>query len=120
MRQKSLFALTMAVAVFGLAGQAIAHVHLVSSSPSDKSSASAPTEITMRFNGPLVSRVSAIKLMDSRGGEIAATLQPSSNNAEIVAKPDYQLKPGTYRATWTAAGEEDGHRMSGNISFTVK
>jgi methionine-rich copper-binding protein CopC len=74
----------------------------------------------MRFNGPLVSRVSSIKLMDSRGGEIAATLQPSSNNTEIVAKPERPLSSGTYRATWTAAGENDGHRMSGNISFTVK
>ena len=90
MRQKPLFALTIAAALV-LAGQAVAHVHLVSSSPGDKSTASAPTEITMRFNGPLVSRVSAIKLMDSRGGEISATLQPTANKSEIVAKPDHPL-----------------------------
>jgi methionine-rich copper-binding protein CopC len=35
----------------------------------------------------------------------------------MPAKP---LAPGMYRLTWTAAGEDDGHKMSGNISFTVK
>lgn len=120
MRQKSFLALALSSAILGFAGQALAHVHLVSSTPGDKSTAASPTEITMRFNGPLVSRVSAIKLVDSRGGEIAATLQPSSNKTEIVAKPEQPLSPGIYRITWTAAGEDDGHRMSGNISFTVK
>lgn len=120
MRQKPTLTLAIVAAILVLAGQASAHVHLVSSTPKDKSSTAAPAEIVMRFNGPLVSRTSAIKLMDSRGGEVASTVQPSGNSAEIVAKPEQPLSPGIYRATWTAAGENDGHRMSGNISFTVK
>jgi methionine-rich copper-binding protein CopC len=51
---------------------------------------------------------------------MAVTTVPGANASELVGKPDRPLTPGVYRATWTAAGEDDGHRMSGNISFTVK
>lgn len=109
-----------ALAALLWAGPAFAHAHLISSTPADKATVSAPTEITMRFNGPLVGRVSAIKLMDAQGGDVAVTLTPAANATDIVARMDKPLAPGIYRATWTVAAENDGHRMSGNISFTVK
>ena len=116
---KSLPALAVFASFLWGMSPAVAHVHLVSSTPADKSSTESSTEIMMKFNGPLITRVSAFKLTDSRGGQVAAALLPSSNT-EIIAKPQQPLAPGVYRATWTAAGENDGHRMSGNISFTVK
>ena len=98
---------------------ALAHIHLDSSTPRDGSTISAPTEIVMRFSGPIISRASTIKLVDARGGEVSAAILPSGNN-EILARPGHPLAPGVYRLTWKAAGQNAGHRMSGNISFTVK
>ena len=97
-----------------------AHVDVESSNPADKATVSAPSEITLHFSGPLVARVSAVKLVDARGGQVPATLVPTANSRDLVAKPGKPLAPGIYRLTWTAAGEDDGHRMSGNLSFTVK
>lgn len=119
MRPTSLSVLAMCAAVLWTTGPALAHVHLDSSTPRDGSTIAAPTEIVMRFSGPIISRASAIKLVDARGGEVTANIIPSGNT-EILARPDQKLAPGIYRLTWTAAGENDGHRMSGNISFTVK
>ena len=96
------------------------HVDVETSNPADKATVAPPSEITLRFSGPLVARVSAVKLVDSRGGQVPATLVPSANSREMVSKPEKPLAPGIYRLTWTAAGEDDGHRMSGNLSFTVK
>lgn len=97
-----------------------AHVDVESSNPADKATVSAPSEIILHFSGPLVVRVSAVKLVDARGGQVPATLVPTPNSRDLVAKPDKPLAPGVYRLTWTAAGEDDGHKMSGNLSFTVK
>lgn len=109
-----------ALAALLWAGPAFAHTRLVSSAPADKATVSAPAEITMRFNGPLIGRVSAMKLTDAHGGDVAVTLIPAANATDMVARTDKPLAPGLYRATWTVAAENDGHRMSGNISFTVK
>ena len=119
MRLKSFLTHAVWAMILCAASPALAHVHLVSSTPGERSAVSAPTTISLRFNGPLVSRVSAIKLMDGKGGEVAVSLLPSGST-EIVARPDQPLAPGVYRATWTAAGENDGHGMSGNIGLTVK
>ena len=108
------------LASFLWATPGFAHVDVESSNPANKATVSAPSEIKLHFSGSLVARVSAVKLVDARGGQVPATRVPASNSKEIVAKPDKPLAPGVYRLTWTAAGEDDGHRMSGNISFTVK
>lgn len=119
MMPKSLSAVAVLISSFWGA-PAFAHVHLVSSNPADKASVSSPTEINLRFNGPLVSRASAVRITDARGGELPATVVPGAQSSEMVAKPEKPLAPGVYRVTWTAAGEDDGHKMSGNLSFTVK
>ncbi|HKQ11013.1 MAG TPA: copper resistance protein CopC [Rhizomicrobium sp.] len=119
MMLKSAIALAT-LASFLWAAPGFAHVDVESSNPADKATVSSPSEITLRFSGPLVVRVSAVKLVDARGGQVSATLVPTTNSREIIAKPDRPLAPGIYRLTWTAAGEDDGHKMSGNLSFTVK
>ena len=119
MRPTAFSVLTVCAAILWTTGPALAHIHLVSSTPASGSTISTPSEITMRFNEPLISRVSAVRLVDARGGEVTANVIPSLNT-EILARLGQPLAAGTYRLTWTAAGENDGHRMSGNISFTVK
>jgi len=119
MRPTSFSVLTVCAAILWGTAPALAHVHLVSSTPATGSTVSAPTEIMMRFSGPLVSRASAIKLVDARGGVVTVGIVSSGNTA-ILARPGHPLATGIYRLTWTAAGENDGHRMNGNISFTVK
>lgn len=111
----------LAIMAFSLwATPGFAHVDVESSTPANKATVSAPSEITLHFSGPLVTRVSAVKLVDMHGGQVPATLVPTANSKDMVAKPGKPLAPGVYRLTWTAAGEDDGHKMSGNLSFTVK
>ena len=119
MINKSTAALAM-MTFFSWVTPGFAHVDVDSSVPANKATVSAPSEITLHFSGPLVARVSAVKVVDARGGQVPVTLVPTSNSKDLVAKPSKPLAPGVYRLTWTAAGEDDGHRMSGNISFTVK
>ena len=119
MRPTSFSVLTVCAAILWGTAPALAHVHLDSSTPRSGSTISPPTEIVMRFSGPIISRASTIKLVDARGGEVTVGIIPSGNT-EILARPGHPLAVGIYRLTWRAAGENDGHRMSGNISFTVK
>ncbi len=99
---------------------ALAHVKVVSSTPADKSAVPSPATISIRFSNPLMPAHSEIRITDAQGGGIAVTLTPPTDTSEIIVTPAKPLAPGTYRATWSAAGQSDGHHMSGNISFTVK
>ena len=119
MRPTSFSVLIASAAILWTTGPALAHVHLESSTPRNGSTISAPTEIIVRFSGPIIARSSGIKLVDERSEEVSAAILPSGNR-EILARPGHPLSPGIYRLTWKAAGENDGHRMSGIISFTVK
>jgi len=97
-----------------------AHAAMVDSFPAKGQVLTAsPAEIQITFNEHVEARYCRIKLRSGDGKNFDAD-RPSADktrpNAIVAAVP--VLRPGTYRAVWTAVGS-DGHKTHGDFSFTV-
>jgi len=97
-----------------------AHASLVDSFPAkDQVMTGSPAEIHLTFNEHVEARYCRVKLV-SDAGKNFDTDRPAADkanpNAIVAAVP--VLKPGIYRAHWTAVGS-DGHKTHGDFSFTV-
>ena len=112
--------LALAAVAATLSPLAGAHASLVDSFPAKGQTLSgSPAEIHLTFNEHVEPRYCRIKLRSNDGKNFDAD-RPSADktrpNAIIAAVP--VLRPGTYRAVWTAVGS-DGHKTHGDFSFTV-
>ena len=95
---------------------ALAHTHLVSSVPADKSELSvAPKETVLTFAEPVV--LTSARLQSSDGAKTVLKPLPDKPVKEAhVALP--ALAPGRYTLQWRATSD-DGHVMSGELSFVI-
>lgn len=102
-------------------GTAWAHAALKSATPAKGAElASAPGEVTLRFNEKLAAAFSNIKVVDGAGKAVTtgkAALDAADPSVMKVAVP--VLAPGKYTVRFIAVGD-DGHRRTGAYSFTVK
>lgn len=117
---------------FGLAGligsaavfatsPAWAHAQLVSSNPVANATVAAPPKaITLTFNEKLAPAFSKFELvMPEHGGmKVAVKTAVSADGMSITGAPEAALTKGAYKIVWTAASA-DGHRMNGEVAFTV-
>ena len=107
-----------AMLTFG-ATQALAHAELVHTVPAAKSSGAAPAAIQLHFSDAIEMKFSSFKVTDIDGKEVA--IKAVAGDAKTLsATPTAPLAPGLYTVTWSAASVEDGHKMKGTFSFTVK
>ena len=116
-----LFAGIVGVAALGLATPVLAHAKLVSSNPADRAVVdAAPSAITLRFNERVVPAFTTIELtMPEHGGmKVPVRVNVGSDGKTVTGVPASRLAKGAYRIVWTAASS-DGHRMNGNLNFTV-
>ncbi len=112
--------IALAAVAVALSPLASAHASLVGSFPAkDQVMTGSPAEIHLTFNEHVEARYCRIKLVSDAGKNFDAD-RPSADkanpNAIVAAVP--VLKPGVYRAHWTAVGG-DGHKTHGDFSFTV-
>lgn len=115
-----LAALVLAVAglVWGAAASASAHDELVSSTPADGDSLdSAPTEATLEFSGAVQELGTEFALQDSWGAAVDLPGDYTISGASIT-QPLPELEGGSYSLNWRVVSE-DGHPISGTISFGV-
>lgn len=81
--------------------------------------AGSPTQIRLAFSEHVQARRCRIKLRSDAGKNFDAD-RPAADktrpDAIVAAVP--VLRPGTYRAVWTAV-DGDGHKTHGDFSFTV-
>ena len=116
-----LFAGIAGVAALGLATPVLAHAKLVSSNPADHAVVrAAPSALTLRFNERVVPAFTTIELtMPEHGGmKVPVRVNVGSDGKTVTGVPQSRLAKGVYRIVWTAASA-DGHRMNGNVNFTV-
>jgi methionine-rich copper-binding protein CopC len=110
----------LATLAAALSPHAFAHASLVSSFPAkDQVMTGSPAEIHLTFNEHVEARYCRIKLRSDAGKNFDAdrpAADKANPNAIIASVP--VLKPGVYRAVWTAVGS-DGHKTHGDFSFTV-
>lgn len=100
---------------------ASAHAVLQASDPAAGSALEAPpTQILLHFNEAVEPAFTAVKVVGPGGTEVA-TGKASVDKADgkTVVLPLPRLPPGTYKARWSTTGR-DGHRMKGEVGFTVK
>ena len=117
---KFLSRITLATFAATLSPLAFAHALMVDSFPAKGQVLTAPpAEIHVTFNEHVEARYCRIKLRSGDGKNFDAdrpTADKTNPNAIVAAVP--VLKPGTYRAVWTAVGS-DGHKTHGDFSFTI-
>lgn len=123
MRKLISAALTMAAALAILiAPPAFAHAKLVSSNPANNAAvATSPRTIVLTFNEKLVAAFTKVELTmpEHDGMEVTASSAPSRDGKSLVVTPARPLGNGAYKLVWSTASA-DGHKMSGEISFTVR
>lgn len=104
-----------------IAGSASAHAHLVKSTPVAGASVGAPKTISLTFSEKLTPAFSKFELtMPAMNGmPVALKSSVSKDRLSLVGKPKRPLAPGAYKINWHAA-TADGHKMDGDIAFTVK
>jgi methionine-rich copper-binding protein CopC len=123
-RQLMSFVLAALVAV---PGAAFAHAAMTSSTPAASASVAAPARIVLNFNERLLSATVrtevAMTAMPGMANHapmvIAHSSAMSRDGTSMTLTPRRALAAGTYRVTWSAAGD-DTHRVGSNFSFTVR
>lgn len=102
------------------AGTAFAHAHLIKSVPAANAQVAAPKTITLTFDDELAPAFSKVQLGMADGMKVNAKSALSPDKKSIVTTPAASLMPGVYTVSWQAAATEDGHKMEGKFTFTVK
>ena len=118
-RKTAIFLALSASFLFG-AVQAQAHALLVASEPAAKSKGAAPQTIQLHFSEDIATKFSTIKLTDIDGKVVATTPVATTDPKLLVAKPVAPLAPGLYTVSYVNVATDDGHKMTGSFSFTVK
>jgi copper resistance protein C len=96
---------------------ALAHAHLLSSTPEANATVHGPgVAIELRFNSRVDGHHSVLSLLTRDGG---VALSIDNQSAENNLNAHATLKPGSYTLRWQALST-DGHITRGEIPFTVR
>ncbi len=98
---------------------AYAHARLISSTPASGSTTTAPRTISLTFSERFAAPFSSIDVEDAGGRGVSLRKTVSEDGKTLGGSFAAPLPTGTYRVTWAIAAA-DGHRMTGNYSFTVR
>ncbi|MEQ7156460.1 copper homeostasis periplasmic binding protein CopC [Brevundimonas aurifodinae] len=112
-------ALAACAAVMLSASPVLAHARLLSATPANGATVSAPRSISLTFSERFAAPFSTVEVEDGRGRAVALTKTVSEDGKTLGGSFAAPLAAGTYRVTWAIAAA-DGHRMTGNYSFTVR
>lgn len=108
-------ALTLA---FGISSQALAHAHVVSTTPAADTVAENVEQVCIGFNSPLEPAFSTLDVFNAGDKQVNTEKSTVKNKQEIcVVTPE--LESGDYSAKWVAVAA-DGHRVKGEFKFSVK
>jgi methionine-rich copper-binding protein CopC len=111
--------LIAALAISALAGQARAHVDLTKASPAANARGPAPAAIRLEFSGRIEPKFSGLELVKADGSKAPVASAVGPDGRVLVARPAAALAPGAYKVMWRIVSA-DGHRMTGDYSFTVR
>jgi methionine-rich copper-binding protein CopC len=108
-------AVVLAAALLALTAVAQAHTHLKEATPADKSVVNAaPANVVLKFSE--AAKVTALTLHKDGEADQKLTASPDTASAQVTAALP-KLSPGKYAVNWRVVSD-DGHIMSGQLSFT--
>jgi methionine-rich copper-binding protein CopC len=98
-----------------------AHAKLQSSDPQAGSTlAAAPRQVRLKFNEALEPAFSKLTLLDAGNRQVAlAGTQVDKADPTVMTAPLPPLSAGAYRLQWSTMAH-DGHKVKGEVPFTVK
>lgn len=117
---RTAIASVLALALAILPGIAMAHAQLQRAEPKVGSAGPAPQKVQLWFSEAIEPALSKAVVKDGAGKEVDAA--PGAVAADDHRRIDVAvpaLPPGTYRVEWSVVSV-DGHKTSGNFTFTVK
>jgi methionine-rich copper-binding protein CopC len=111
--------LAAGVTVVSVAGPAIAHPDLISTSPHDGAQlGSAPSSIVIAFDEAVTAAIQGNRIVDQRGATVPSTSKLSNKNKTLTITPKKRLGKGMYAAAYNLWSVER-HFVPGAIGFTV-
>lgn len=103
-----------------MAGPALAHSALSGSTPANGAAVVALDALELSFNETVQAGFATVTLTDVDGNEIELGEITVSDDAHSLVVPvEAELKPGDYLVQW-ALLSRDGHRVTGEFSFSVE
>jgi len=112
------FASLIACAALIMPRVALAHAHLLSSTPAANATVHGPdVAIDLRFNSRVETKGSTVTLV-LPGGQ-TQRLAIDSHSSDVNLDAHAHLKPGAYTLRWQALST-DGHITRGEFPFTVR
>jgi MYXO-CTERM domain-containing protein len=115
---KPMLAVVAAVALFAAPTTALGHVSLVSSAPrAGQDLTTAPTLVTLTFDGELDPLESGFAVRGPQGGEVGVgTVDLQVADRNVLSGSVGITQPGIYTVEWAVVGT-DGHEITGSFSF---
>ena len=111
----------LALALLALApASALAHAHVVASTPAANAAITAPKKVSVTFSEKLVPAFSKLSIsMAGMNMAVPVKTSISADGKTIVAVPQGPFTRGAYVINWAAASV-DGHKTNGSIPFKIK
>lgn len=109
----------LVVTVVASAPPVTAHARLVAATPASGATVGSTRTIALTFSERFAAPFSTVDVEDGRGRAVVLTKTVSEDGKTLGGSFSTPLPAGTYRVTWAIAAA-DGHRMTGNYSFTVR
>lgn len=117
MRRRLLVVLVLLTGALVAPGLALAHVTLVSATPSVQSSVEvAPTEILLRFSEPVAISPTAIRLLAADGTVLSGGARAAAGDRVVIAPVSGLVRGTAYTVRWRVSGQ-DGHSPAGVFNF---
>lgn len=117
--QRVLLVALLVMAILLQTRAALAHVDLVSSTPSDGSTPTGPVvEIELTFSTPATLANDGVVVYDATATPVPATVDVVSDT-EVLVTPVTPLEAGAYAVTW-AMQAPDAHPTTGGFEFRVE
>ena len=116
-----LIAAGAALALAGLATEASAHAHLLTSNPPANAAVPAPKQLTLKFSEKLQPKFSGLSVSMPQRNNMATPVKVAvaKDGKSLFATPAKPLSAGVYKVSWHAV-TADTHRVQGAYTFTVR
>jgi methionine-rich copper-binding protein CopC len=112
--------LMLAAIALAPAAPALAHAHVVKSTPVADAVIAPPRQVSVTFNEKLVPAFSKLEVaMAGMKMTVPVKTSVSADGKTLFGVPQGGFRKGSYVLNWTAASA-DGHKMKGSIPFKIR